>query len=491
MPVTAIAIGGLARTGHGDVPGHLADGSLDASVCASASTASTSTSTPPAGRPWKRTQWWRYRLGAPPVALPAVPEFQTSPGMRDILAPESDRWRRFVDVFADVVEAAGYGPDRAADDRGHRRVPARRRGHRRRHQGDVRLHRPRRPPRRAAPRADGERLPGVRPAPPDRRRGRSGTPGRNFRYEKPQRGRYRQFDQVGIEVLGVDDPYLDVEVIALGWRFFEALGLRQVTLLLNSLGEPADRARYVDALRAHFDAARSTRSPPRAARRSSATRCACSTPSARQDAAVIAAAPALADFLERRRGRALRRRARPASTRSASRTASSPGSCAASTTTCARRSSSPAARSTAPRTRSAAAAATTGSSRRSAGRRRPASGSPSASTARCSPATTRACSPPPTPAVDVFVVDTTGGARGARRHRRAAPRRPLGRPRLRRPQHEGADEGRRPQRRRRRRDRRRRRARRRHRRRAAAARRRDEQTVVARTDLLTAPGSSS
>ena len=40
--------------------------------------------------------------------------------------------------------------------------------------------------------------------------------GSNFRYEKPQRGRYRQFDQVGVEVLGVDDPNLDVEVIALG-----------------------------------------------------------------------------------------------------------------------------------------------------------------------------------------------------------------------------------------------------------------------------------
>ena len=40
--------------------------------------------------------------------------------------------------------------------------------------------------------------------------------GSQFRYEKPQRGRYRQFDQVGIEVLGADDPYLDVEVIALG-----------------------------------------------------------------------------------------------------------------------------------------------------------------------------------------------------------------------------------------------------------------------------------
>ena len=45
----------------------------------------------------------------PPVAWPAVSAFQTSPGMRDILAPESARWRRFVDVFAGVVEPAGYG----------------------------------------------------------------------------------------------------------------------------------------------------------------------------------------------------------------------------------------------------------------------------------------------------------------------------------------------------------------------------------------------
>ena len=43
------------------------------------------------------------------VALASVPEFQTSPGMRDILPPESARWRRFVEVFAQVSEGAGYG----------------------------------------------------------------------------------------------------------------------------------------------------------------------------------------------------------------------------------------------------------------------------------------------------------------------------------------------------------------------------------------------
>ena len=77
--------------------------------------------------------------------------------------------------------------------------------------------------------------------------------GSNFRYERAQAGRYRQFDQVGIEVLGSNDATLDAEVVALGWRFFAALGLRDVVVMVNSLGDRADRARYIEALRAHFD----------------------------------------------------------------------------------------------------------------------------------------------------------------------------------------------------------------------------------------------
>ncbi|MEY2975089.1 MAG: histidyl-tRNA synthetase [Actinomycetota bacterium] len=76
--------------------------------------------------------------------------------------------------------------------------------------------------------------------------------GPNFRYEKPQRGRYRQFDQVGVEVLGTDDPMVDVEVITLAWDFLRSLGLRRVELVVNSLGEPEDRERYVEALRSHL-----------------------------------------------------------------------------------------------------------------------------------------------------------------------------------------------------------------------------------------------
>ena len=173
--------------------------------------------------------------------------------MRDILPPESARWRRFVQVFARVVEGAGYGQvvsplledlgvfQRIGDatdvvtkemydfvDKGGRHVALR--------------------PELTASicRAFVQHRP---PTP-----WKIWYTGSQFRYEKPQRGRYRQFDQVGIEVLGADDPYLDVEIIALGWEFFRALGLTKVTLLLNSLGEPDDRARYVEALKSYFDA---------------------------------------------------------------------------------------------------------------------------------------------------------------------------------------------------------------------------------------------
>ncbi|MEX0767286.1 MAG: histidine--tRNA ligase, partial [Microthrixaceae bacterium] len=76
--------------------------------------------------------------------------------------------------------------------------------------------------------------------------------GTNFRHERPQKGRYRMFDQLGIEALGVDDADLDVEIIALASRFFASLGLRQVTLLINSLGEHEDRERYTGAVQQYL-----------------------------------------------------------------------------------------------------------------------------------------------------------------------------------------------------------------------------------------------
>jgi histidyl-tRNA synthetase len=74
-----------------------------------------------------------------------------------------------------------------------------------------------------------------------------------FRYERPQAGRYRQHHQLGVEVLGSDDPAVDVEVIALAARFYVALGLTQVRLLINSMGHEECRTRYVDVLRGHLE----------------------------------------------------------------------------------------------------------------------------------------------------------------------------------------------------------------------------------------------
>ena len=73
-----------------------------------------------------------------------------------------------------------------------------------------------------------------------------------FRYERPQAGRYRQHHQVGVEALGSPDPALDVEVIALAARFYEALGLRRVRLLINSMGHPECRQAYVAVLAAYL-----------------------------------------------------------------------------------------------------------------------------------------------------------------------------------------------------------------------------------------------
>ncbi len=173
--------------------------------------------------------------------------------MRDILPPDSARWRRLHNVFAEVVEAAGYGQimtplledigvfTRIGDatdivtkemydfsDRGGRHVSLR--------------------PETTASvcRSFAEH----RPTTP----WKVWYSGPNFRYEKPQRGRFRQFDQVGVEALGVDDAQLDVEVVALADEFYRRLGLTQVKLIVNSLGDPDDRTAYVDALRAHFEA---------------------------------------------------------------------------------------------------------------------------------------------------------------------------------------------------------------------------------------------
>ncbi len=181
------------------------------------------------------------------------PRFQALPGTTDLLAPGSDRLRALIDVFADEAARAGFGEIvspvfedlgvftrigestdvvtkelYAFDDNGGRRIALR--------------------PEFTASvcRAYAERRP-VTPW-------KTWYAGPAFRQEKAQRGRYRQFNQVGAEVIGSHDPDLDVELIALASRFYERLGLRQVRLLINTLGDAGDRPGYLDALRSHFAA---------------------------------------------------------------------------------------------------------------------------------------------------------------------------------------------------------------------------------------------
>lgn len=171
--------------------------------------------------------------------------------MRDILAPESGRRRELVRRFASACEAAGYeevSPPLVEDlgvflrvgeatdvvtkemydflDRDGTRIALRPEMT----AGVVRAYIEHRP-----------QLPW-----------KTWYSGWNFRHERPQKGRYRMFEQVGVEVLGADDPDLDVEVIALASRFFEDLGLTGVELLVNSLGDHGDRARYEDAVRSYL-----------------------------------------------------------------------------------------------------------------------------------------------------------------------------------------------------------------------------------------------
>jgi histidyl-tRNA synthetase len=83
------------------------------------------------------------------------------------------------------------------------------------------------------------------------------THGPLFRYERPQKGRYRQFHQIDAEVIGAAEPLADVELIAFADQLLKALGLGdKVVLQLNTLGDAASRAAYRAALVAHFSAHR-------------------------------------------------------------------------------------------------------------------------------------------------------------------------------------------------------------------------------------------
>jgi histidyl-tRNA synthetase len=184
-----------------------------------------------------------------------VPEFRSPPGTHDVLPPESARWQELVARFATIVGRAGYGlvvspifedvgvfqrVGEATDvvrkemydfeDKGGRHLALR--------------------PEGTAPVVRAW----VQHRPPVPFKAWYAAP--NFRYEHAQAGRYRQHHQLGVEVLGTEDPDLDVEVVALAWSIVADLGLRRVELLLNSLGDGVCRPGYLDTLRRFLEARR-------------------------------------------------------------------------------------------------------------------------------------------------------------------------------------------------------------------------------------------
>ncbi len=242
----------------------------------------------------------------------ARPSFQAAPGTRDLLSPDTDRWRLFTALFAEEAARAGFGQivppmfedagvftrlGEASDvvskelydfeDKGGRRIALR--------------------PEFTASvcRAYAQN--------------RQLTPwktwyvGSAFRYDKPQKGRYRQFDQVGAEVIGSHDPDLDIELIALASRFYERVGLtttqgqpNSVTLMLNSLGDKADRPAYLAALQSHFQANLGELSE-QSAKTLELNPLRVLDSKRREDAELVAAAPILSDFISDEAGAAFER----------------------------------------------------------------------------------------------------------------------------------------------------------------------------------------
>ncbi len=119
-----------------------------------------------------------------------------------------------------------------------------------------------------------------------------------FRHERPQKGRYRQFHQIGVEVFNLPGPDIDAELIVLTWRLWGQLGLRDaVTLELNSLGSAADRARYREALVAYLGERRDQLDDD-SQRRLASNPLRILDSKVAQTQALLADAPKLADYLD-------------------------------------------------------------------------------------------------------------------------------------------------------------------------------------------------
>jgi len=179
----------------------------------------------------------------------AEPTFRAPKGTRDILPPDSGRLRALIDEFAAAAGLRGFGEvispmfeDLGVFKRlGEETDVVTKEMFDFLDKGDPPQHLALRPELTASIcRAYAEH----RPVPP----WKIWYEGPQFRYEQPQAGRYRQFTQVGVEVLGADDPQVDIDVISLGWDFYRTLGLRQVELVINSMGDATCRPVYIAAL---------------------------------------------------------------------------------------------------------------------------------------------------------------------------------------------------------------------------------------------------
>ncbi len=116
-----------------------------------------------------------------------------------------------------------------------------------------------------------------------------------FRYERMKTGRYRQFSQLGAEAYGSGDPAQDVEIISLAARYLERIGVPNVKLHLNSLGDQTTRPQFVDALRTHFAGASLSEDSKQTLERN-AMRILDSKEEALEP--LIASAPAIVDFID-------------------------------------------------------------------------------------------------------------------------------------------------------------------------------------------------
>jgi histidyl-tRNA synthetase len=177
-----------------------------------------------------------------------MPEtFRAPIGTQDVLPPASARWQALIATFAGVTERFGYGLVHGPlfEDLGvFQRLGAgtevvRKEMYDFRDKGD--RHLALRPEATASvARAF------VQHRPPTPWKVWCVTP--VFRYERPQAGRLRQHHQVDVEAIGVADPDIDVEIMALGAAYLDALGLRRWRLVINTMGTPADRVAYAEML---------------------------------------------------------------------------------------------------------------------------------------------------------------------------------------------------------------------------------------------------